>query len=102
MGWEGRALRVRSLGTPPPHHALVPTPIAGQSTSVAPTLIFRSFSFAMDGPRGLERATKHAKLYLCVAVPAAAAGLSRARSRRPPSRGILWRGSARGTTVAAC
>ena len=51
--------------------------------------------------RALERATNRAKLYLCVAVPAAAAGLSRARSRRPPSRGILWRGCARGTTVAA-
>jgi hypothetical protein len=33
----------------------------------------------MDGPRGSERANKRAKLYLCVAVPAAA-GLSQAEA----------------------
>lgn len=34
----------------------------------------------MDGPGGSERAKKRAKLYLCVAVPAAAAGLSQAEA----------------------
>lgn len=73
---------MRRLGTrrgkpgDPPRHAPIPTPMAGLSDSVAQTPRSGSVCAAADGPRGLERATKGAKLYLCVAVPAAG-GLSR-------------------------
>ena len=48
MGWEGRALKARSLGTP--LRAPVPTPLAGRSASAAQTPRSRSVCVAMDGP----------------------------------------------------